>query len=224
MDHIKSYLNSSIGRKQIVAITGVMLVLFLVGHLLGNLIIYLGPEAFNAYAKKLAGLRPGLLVVEVGLLVIFLIHVYYTATLVHENIRARANNYAVTQNETRSLATRLMPFTATVIFAFVIFHLMDFTFVDKEGPRGLINGENYHVFGIVYNAFKNPFHSLFYIVAMGCIGFHVAHGIQSTMQTFGFHSSKYTPTIKQLSVWLGWGIAVLFSSIPVAVLLDIIKV
>lgn len=224
MEKTLSYFNSSIGRKQIVATTGLMLVLFLVGHLLGNLIIFLGPEAFNAYAKKLAGLRPGLLVVEFGLLVIFLLHVYYTATLVQENIKARAQKYNVNNNSTRSFATRIMPYTGFILFAFVIYHLLDFTFIDKTGPRNLINGEPYHLFGVVYNAFLNPWHSLFYIVAMGCVGFHLAHGIQSFVQTFGFGNAKHISQIKSISYALGWGIGLLFASIPLAVLFKFINV
>lgn len=221
---MNAYLKSSIGRKQIVATTGLFLVLFLIGHLLGNLTIYLGPEAFNGYAEKLAHLRPGLFVIEFGLLLVFLIHVYYTVTLVQENIKARGQKYDVDSSKQRSLSTRLMPYTGFILFAFVIYHLLDFTFVDKTGPQNLIDGEPYHLYGVVYNAFLNPVHSLFYVIAMACVGFHLTHGIQSFVQTFGFSSPKYTPKIKSLSVGLGWGISILFASIPVAVLLKIIHV
>ncbi|MFT5388071.1 MAG: succinate dehydrogenase / fumarate reductase cytochrome b subunit [Candidatus Omnitrophota bacterium] len=224
MTQISSYFKSSIGRKQIVAITGLMLVGFLVGHLLGNLTFFLGPEAFNAYAKKLASLRPGLLFVEVGLLVIFILHVYFTVTLVCENIKARSRGYLVTKTKKRSLATKLMPFTGFTLFAFVILHLIDFTFTNKEGARPLIEGVDYGLYGVLYNAFSNPLHSLFYVVAMGCVGFHVTHGIQSVVQSFGFNSNKYTPLINKLSLSLGWIIALAFAAIPLTVLLNIIKI
>ena len=201
-----------------------MLIGFLVGHLLGNLTMYLGPDAFNACAKKLTSLRPGLLVIEFGLLVIFVIHMWYTFTLVAENVKASGSRYEVTQNETRSFATRIMPFTGLTLFLFVVVHLIDFTFAKKDGAASLINGENYYLFGLVYNSFKNPFHSLFYIVAMGCLGFHITHGIKSVFQTFGFHSNKYTPMIYKFSMFAGWGLAFAFAFIPVAVMLDIIKV
>src|SRR3989338_2519619 len=120
---------TSIGKKQIVAVTGLLLILYVIVHLAGNLLIFVGPEAFNNYAKKLANLRPGLYVIEIGLLFIFLIHIYITAILVMENYQARGQRYSVYHSRgDRSLATRLMPYTGTLLFAFIIYHLLDFTF------------------------------------------------------------------------------------------------
>src|SRR5204862_1989661 len=105
---ISSYLSSSIGRKQIVALTGLFLIIYVIVHLAGNLFIYAGPDSFNSYAKKLAGLRPTLYVVEVGLLVTFLIHIYFTALLVLDNLKARPR-YAVEKAKgNRALSSRLM--------------------------------------------------------------------------------------------------------------------
>src|SRR5437762_707474 len=113
------YFNSSIGRKQIVAFTGLLLILFLIGHLAGNLLIYGGPQLYNTYAEKLAGLRPGLYLIEFGLLAVFVIHMWVTALLVFENIQARGTGYAVSRPVgERSWATRLMPYTGTYILIF----------------------------------------------------------------------------------------------------------
>ena len=215
MTNLSAYLKSSIGKKQIVAATGLMLILFVLGHLAGNLLIYLGPEAFNNYAKKLASLRPGLYFIEIGLFLVFLTHIYLTALIVLENVRARSIRYQVYgDSKKRSLATRLMPFTGTYILGFVIWHLLDFTFIDKHGPRAILpDGNDYGLYGVVFNAFADPIHSLFYIIAMMCLGLHLAHGIYSFAQTFGFNQSL----AKKISGSVALFISVAYSSIPVYV-------
>jgi succinate dehydrogenase / fumarate reductase cytochrome b subunit len=221
-DMMTQVLKSSIAKKQIVAVTGLMLILFLIGHLAGNLYMYAGPEAFNAYAKKLASLRPGLLVVEIGLLAVFIIHLSVTALLVLENIKARGEiRYQVQKSRgNRSLATRLMPFTGTIILLFVGWHLLDFTFCDHHGPRSVLSdGKSYGLYGVVYNAFLDPIHSGLYILAMICIGFHLSHGVQSFLQTMGFHHPCYTPIVKKISTGTGILIALGYSSIPIYIMI-----
>ncbi|PIW64848.1 MAG: succinate dehydrogenase/fumarate reductase cytochrome b subunit [Candidatus Omnitrophica bacterium CG12_big_fil_rev_8_21_14_0_65_50_5] len=219
---LKNYIQSSIGRKQIVAVTGLSLILFVAGHLAGNLFFYGGPKAFNAYAQKLAHLRPGLYLVEIALAFVFLAHIYFTYTLVMENIQARPQHYYI-QNPKgkRSLATRLMPFTGTILFAFVIWHLLDFTFIDHYGLKSfLADGKSYGLYGVVYNAFANVGHSLFYIVAMFCLGFHLYHGVDSVVQTFGWRDEAWVPVLRKVAFTLSAVVALGFSSIPVYVLLQ----
>ncbi len=213
-------IKSSIGKKQIVATTGLALILFVIGHLAGNLIIYLGPEAFNKYAAKLAGLRPWLYIIESGLLAVFVIHMWFTALIVIENRMARPIGYAVSKSVgKRALDTRLMPYTGTIILAFVIWHLIDFTFVDKEGPLSvLVDGRSYGLYGVVYNAFSDPMHSILYIIAMAALGFHLSHAMHSFIQTFGFSHPRYTLMIRKASNIMAALITLAFSSIPVYVL------
>ncbi len=220
-----SYLQSSIGKKQIVATTGLFLIVFVIAHLAGNLLIYAGPQAFNDYSKKMVGLWPALYFVEFGLFLVFVIHLYVTALLVLQNLQARDQRYGVyNPSEERSWATRLMPYTGTLILAFVIWHLLDFTFVDKAGPRSLMpDGRSLGLYAIVYNSFSNPWHSLGYIVAMMALGFHLTHGIQSFFQTFGFDRFLQASFIDKLSGVLGVLIAVGYSTIPVYVFLDSLK-
>lgn len=215
---LQNILTTSVGRKQIVATTGLMLILFIVGHLAGNLLIYLGPDAFNAYAHKMASLRPGLYAVEALLLLIFLIHMFFTALLVLENIKARGNTRYHTYKPVgqRSLATRLMPYTGSVILIFVIVHLLDFTFIDKTGAESILpDGKSYELYGVVINAFGNPVHGMFYIIAMLCVGLHLHHGVASFIQTFGFNHPTITPLVKRVSHWFALFITVGFSSIPI---------
>lgn len=210
---------SSIEKKQIVATTGLILIGFVAGHLAGNLFIYLGPEAFNGYAKKLAGLRPGLYLVEAILCILFIIHLWLTSLLAAENSKARPVRYQVSKDiGDRSLAARLMPVTGTVIILFVIWHLKDFTFSDHHGARSILSdGQSYGLYGVVYNSFLDPIHCLLYVLAMAAVGFHLTHGIQSFVQTFGFYHPRYTPVVRKFSRALGLFVAVAYSSIPVSI-------
>lgn len=214
-------LKSSIGKKQIVAVSGLLLILFVIGHLCGNLLIYLGPNAFNGYAETLAKLRPVVFFIEMALLAVFLIHVCVTVLLVYDNIHAAGlSRYAVANSRgERSWATHLKVYTGLFIFAFVIWHLFDFTFSDHHGTNSMIAGKALGLYGVVYNAFLNPIHSGLYIIAMFCLGFHLAHGVQSFIQTFGFSHPKYTPIVKKIGYAFGFIIAFGFSSIPVYVLI-----
>lgn len=217
MSSLLTYYKSSIGKKQIVAVTGLMLIIFILGHLAGNLLIFLGPDAFNGYAKKLAGLRPGLLVVESALGLVFLTHILTTALLVLQNIAAKGGGgYAVKKMKgAPSLAVRVMPYTGSIIFLFLIFHLLDFTFSDHHGDRSVLwDGQSYGLYGVVVNAFADPVHSSLYILAMFALAFHLAHGVQSFMQTLGFNHPRYTPVVQRVSNYFALFIALAYSSIP----------
>lgn len=222
MKDCPSYLQSSIGRKQIVACTGLLLIIYVIAHLAGNLAIYLGPKLFNAYAGFLAGLRPGLYIIEALLALIFIIHIWFTYLVVLENIRARGQRYAVEKSKgERSLATRIMPYTGTFLLVFVVTHVLDFTLIDHHGARSILgDGKSYGLYGVVYNAFSDPLHSAFYIAAMGALGFHLAHGIQSFAQTYGWNHPRYTPVVRTISNSLGIFIALAFSTIPVYVMIS----
>lgn len=211
---LTQYIQTSIGKKQVVAITGLMLVVYVIGHLAGNLLLYLGPQAFNGYAHKLEGLRPGLYVIEVALLLVFVIHIYFTALVIWENIQSRPKRYKVYgESGPRSWATRLRMYTGVYILLFVVWHICDFTLIDKHGPRSMINGQSLGLYGVVFNSFSDPLHSILYIMAMMCLGLHLSHGIQSFAQTFGWEG----PKIKGFSDAAALMIAFGYSSIPIYV-------
>ena len=217
---LKEYLSSSIGKKQIIAITGLMMAMFLIAHLSGNLLMFKGPQALNSYSQMLHDLGGILWVARIGLLGAFIAHFSFTIALVIQNRKARGHSYSTSVNKkTRSFTARLMPFSGGILFAYIVIHLLDFTFTDVTAVNAMVNGEFLGLYGLVYNEFMNPFDSLFYIVAMMSVGFHLTHGIQSVMQTYGFNHPVYTPLIKKVSVVLGSVIAVGFSSIPVYVLI-----
>ena len=196
---------------------------FVCGHLAGNMLIFAGPEMFNAYAAKLASLRPGLLLIEALLALIFILHIIVTITLVIENFRARGGGYEVKSDVgNRSLSARIMPYTGGIIFVYVLVHIWDFTF-DGFGAGGLINGEDFGLFGVVFNSFKSPLHSFLYILAMMALGFHLSHAIQSVFRTFGVCSDAVMSIIVKASIAIGVLIAILYSSIPAAILFNCLK-
>ena len=215
---------SSIGKKQIVAVTGLCLILYVVAHLAGNLLIYIGPDMFNGYAKFLASLRPGLYIVEALLFVIFIAHFYVTGVLVMENRKARGGpSYTDYRNVgNRSVATQLMPYTGTILLIFVMWHIYDFTLIDHEGPRSILrDGLSHGLYGVVYNAFCDPLHGAFYIVAMASLGLHLSHGIKSMFQTFGVETEQPRgSSIGTISNLIGIIIAVSYSTIPIYVFLN----
>lgn len=222
----RGFLSSSVGRKQFVAATGLCLILFVVAHLAGNLLLFAGPEVFNAYAHKLASLRPAFLVVEAILLLIFVSHLAVTGMLVVGNVKARGRSrYDVEQPQgERSLAARLMPLTGVVILVFVIWHLLDFTFTDHDGPRGVMPNEVHRgLYGVVFNSFRNPLNSLFYIVAMVAVGLHLSHGMQSFVQTFGFSGLALSPKLKVACQGIGLLVGLVYSCIPIYVMVLDIK-
>ncbi len=211
-------LTTSIGKKQLVAISGLAMVGFLVAHLLGNFLMYLGPDAINDYADKLHSLGALLWVARLGLLAMFILHFSLIAYLVIQNKKARATSYSMPlHKKTRSIFTKTMRISGVLIFAYIFIHLWDFTFTPHTQENSVIDGVYYGLYGHVYNYFLNPLRSIFYIATMFAIGFHLVHGVQSTMQTFGFNHPVYTPLIKKASWAVAAFLAFGFSSIPIYV-------
>jgi succinate dehydrogenase / fumarate reductase, cytochrome b subunit len=207
MNWLVNMLGSSIGKKLMMAITGLCFCGFLVSHLAGNLFIYGGRDAFNSYAAHLHSLGPLVTVAEMGLLVLALVHVLTGATLFYENLRARPNRYRVNKNAGgRTLGSATMPYTGFFLLFFVIFHLFNFHFVDKT---------HLTIFDIVSKAFSNPLYVIFYILAMIIAGLHVSHGLWSAFQTLGANHPKYMPYIMTLSLVFSLIVGIGFGFLPV---------
>ena len=185
-------LGSSIGKKLLMAITGLSFIGFLFAHLTGNLTLYMGGTAFNAYAEKLHSLGPILTVFEFGLLALALIHVTTGIILFVQNLIARSVPY---ENDRRAggrtLSSVTMPYTGFIILAFVIFHLINFSFVDKTQRT---------IFEFVSSAFANPVYMVVYVLVMIVVALHIRHGFWSAFQTVGANHPKYMPLIMAISV------------------------
>ena len=214
-------LDSSITKKQTVALTGFLLILFVVMHLAGNLLIYAGPDAFNAYARQWHRLWPLLFLERILLFSVAMLHFFVIHILIIQNIKARGGlkRYAIDQAVgKRSFAERMMPWSGLYILVFVIFHILDFAAADSQGPRSYLHGQSYGLYGLVYNSFTSPIHSLLYVIAVCFLGLHLSHGFQSALQTIGFRP-KYEWAIKKGSVLFAILMVIGFCSIPVYILL-----
>jgi succinate dehydrogenase / fumarate reductase, cytochrome b subunit len=207
MNWFVNMLGSSIGKKLMMAITGLSFCGFLVSHLAGNLFIYGGRDAFNSYAAHLHSLGPLVNLAEVGLLTLALIHVLTGATLFYENLRARPNRYSVNKSAGgRTIGSATMPYSGFFLLFFVIFHLFNFHFVDKT---------HLTIFDIVSKAFSNPLYVIFYILAMIIAGLHVSHGLWSAFQTLGANHPKYMSIIMMASLVFSLIVGIGFGFLPV---------
>ncbi len=212
------FVTSSIGRKIIVALTGACLLLFLVGHLAGNLTIFAGDPAnggtswIDYYATELHSMPAWLLwAIRLGLLAVALIHIVLTRTLKVENINARTQ-YQKEGTLKATLSSRTMVITGIMILCFLCFHLWQLTF----------NGDPANCYDHVVHAFSNEWCSAFYIVAICCLFMHVRHGLQSVFQTLGLATRKVRPLYNIVAVLFGLVVCGAFIAIPVAVLTNIL--
>jgi succinate dehydrogenase / fumarate reductase cytochrome b subunit len=211
MNWISGTLGSSIGKKLMMAITGLSFIGFLAAHLAGNLTIYGGKEAFNSYAEHLHSLGPLLTVAELVLLTLFLVHVATGVILYLQNLKARPVRYAVNKTAGgRTFASATMPYTGALLLAFIIFHLLNFSFVDKTDTT---------IFNIVSGAFSSPVYVVIYILAMVVAAVHVSHGFWSAFQTVGANHPKYMPLIRNAGIAFAVVVGIGFGFLPIYIFL-----
>jgi succinate dehydrogenase / fumarate reductase cytochrome b subunit len=213
------FLNSSIGKKFMMAVTGSFLLIFLVVHLIGNITLFFGPCAFNAYVSALDVIKPLIRVIEVVLLAAFILHIFNGVRLWIENKIARGVTYKVNgSSENSTLFSRTMFVTGSIVFIFLVLHLGTFFWrFNVHDPEGLANHHQY--FDIVVGFLQMPWYSILYIIAVILLGFHLNHGFQSAFQTFGWNHNKYTPLIKKLGTIYAIIMALGFASMPIYFLL-----
>jgi succinate dehydrogenase / fumarate reductase cytochrome b subunit len=205
-------LNTSVAKKQIIAVTGFLQAFFVLGHLAGNFFLFVGPEAFNGYAQFLAERGSFLLFVRTFLIVCFLIHIFFGVRIYLENRKARGQRYAVSNSLGKTnLAKRTMVLSGMLVFFFLWIHLADFTLKVKEGQS---------LFNLVWSSFLFTevwWRPLVYLCVVCLLGLHVGHGMQSVFQTFGLEHDRITPWIRRVSTAFGLFVAVGYSSIPLYV-------
>lgn len=220
---IAVFWNSLIGQKVVMAITGAVLVLFVVMHMIGNLKILSGPENINAYAVFLREVgRPELdygqllWIVRIVLLVCVILHVTAVVRLTRMNMAARPTGYIVKKNIQTTIAAQTMRWGGVLLLAFVIFHLLHLT----AGAVGFQPGQFRHlaVYQNVIAGFSSWPIALFYIVAMGALAMHLYHGIWSAFQTLGFNTSRNTRALKAVCRLFALLVFAGFVSVPVSVL------
>lgn len=222
---VSAFCHSSVGRKMIVAITGVVLILFVVGHLLGNLQIFLGPDWVNGYAQHLRDLGALLWLIRIFLLCAVVLHIYFTILLAIENRRARPAGYIDKTHVKASFASRHMVVSGLVVFAFIIFHLLHFTGRNFNAKFPLLKNDtlnHYDVYSMMVYGFQNVYVSIFYIVGLFLLTLHLTHGASSFFQSLGLNNQKLTPRLASGGRIFAWLIFFGYTSIPVAVLLGLV--
>jgi succinate dehydrogenase / fumarate reductase, cytochrome b subunit len=211
---------TTVGRKAIMAVTGFILFGFVCGHLLGNLQIFLPPEKINHYAATLRSLPPLLWGTRITLLVSVILHIWSSFQLWLLQRQARPIKYVKRTSLNSTYASRTMLWSGPIIAAFVIFHLLHLTFgtVHPGGPF-----DEHNVYNNVVTGFQVWPVSLFYIIAMIMLCYHLYHGLWSIFQSLGFSHPVYTPWLQRFSKVVAILIAAGNISIPVAVLAGFIK-
>ncbi|HEY2615595.1 MAG TPA: succinate dehydrogenase cytochrome b subunit [Chthoniobacterales bacterium] len=221
-----SLLSSSIGKKFIVAATGLVLIVFVIGHLLGNLQIFLGPDWVNAYAEHLRELGPLLWLIRIFLLVNVLAHIFFTVSLAIENRRARPIGYARREHVKATFASRHMVVSGLVVLAFIIFHLLHFTGRKFDPHFPLLKADplnHYDVYSMMVYGFQNVYVSAFYIIGLFLLTLHLTHGASSFLQSLGLNDKKLTPRLAFGARIFAWLLFIGYTAIPVAVLLGLIQ-
>ena len=206
----------------IVAVTGLILLLFVIGHLLGNLQIFLGPDWINSYAQHLRDLGIFLWIIRAVLLLTVISHIYFTIQLAIENRRARPASYVRKDHVKASFASRHMVASGLVVLAFIIFHLLHFTGRQFNPQFPLLKNDTlnrYDVFSMMVYGFQNVYVSIFYIIGLFLLTLHLTHGASSFFQSLGLNNKKITPLLERGALVMAWLIYIGYISIPIAVLL-----
>jgi len=216
MNLAKALFSTSIGRKVLMAVTGLVLIGFVTGLLIGNLHVFGPPDEINGYAHFLQGLGPALWIVRLVLLAAVVLHIWAGVVLTLENRQARPSDYEFKNTIQATLASRAMRFTGVVVFAFILYHLAHFTigvggsFTQAETFKAALPHytmqHDFHLLGLllvkagtpvhdVYNmvvlGFQSPIVSGFYIIAVGLLTFHLWHGAESMFQTLGLKTRRW---------------------------------
>jgi len=215
MSWLINFTNSSIGKKFTMAVTGSFLIIFLIVHLIGNITLFFGPDAFNGYVKALDVIKPLIRVIEVVLLTIFILHIFNGFRLWLENKNARPARYKVNgSSENSTVFSRLMFVTGSIVFIFLVLHLGTFFWrFNVHDPAGLASNHLY--FDIVVSFFKIWWYVLLYVIAVILLGFHLNHGFQSAFQTFGWNHKRYFPIVQKVGTIYAIIMALGFASMPI---------
>ncbi len=219
-----SFYDATIGKKAVMAVSGVVLFGFVVGHLIGNLQIYAGADKVNHYAKFLQSMPGVLWGVRITLLLLVILHVWSSFQLWLLAREARPVAYKKKSNPNSSYASRTMIWSGPIIGAFVIYHLLHFTFgtLLPGGLARLPNGD-VDVYRNLITGFSQPLVTLFYVIAVSLLGVHLYHGLSSMFQSLGVSHPSYTPRFKQFAAAASILISAGNISIPLSVLAGIVN-
>jgi succinate dehydrogenase / fumarate reductase cytochrome b subunit len=218
MNRLQALWQSTIGKKVAMAVTGVIMILFLISHMISNVLIFKNPEHLDSYARWLRSLGPALWVARAGLLASVLIHIAAAYQLTMLARRARPVGYRKYEKQVATYASRTMRWGGVLLLVFIVFHILHFT--TGTFLPGFRDGQ---VGANVMLGFQSTPVAIFYLAAMIALGLHVSHGIWSTFQTLGLNHPAYNRSRRLFA----WGLAILvaggFATIPAAAILGYLK-
>lgn len=223
MKYLIHFLDSSVGQKAVAAATGLGLSAFVVIHMLGNLQVFLGQDAINAYAVKLKSLGPLLWVARIGLLILVALHITMTVRLRFRSRAARTSQYALSRPRASTASSRFMMISGSIILLFVIFHLLHFTFgVIKPDTHALADSEGRHdVYSMVTRDFENWAIAGFYLTAMLFLCSHLSHAMYGAWQSLGANIGGKDTSVKKIARFVAILTAFGFATVPLAALLGL---
>jgi succinate dehydrogenase / fumarate reductase cytochrome b subunit len=215
-----SFWGSTNGKKAVMAVTGAVMFVFVIGHLAGNLQVFEGPEKLNAYGKLLHDLGELLWPVRIVLLLCVTLHIVATVQLALVKKRARPVGYSAKKAIASSYASRTMYWSGPIVLAFIIFHLLHLTAGYIHPEYQFIEGDVYHN---VVAGFQVWWVSLWYIFSIVLLGMHLRHGLWSAFQSLGMNHPRHTPILKSAAWVIAVAIVLGYISIPISVLLGVVK-
>src|SRR5262245_24669262 len=215
-----SFLGSTLGRKVVMAVTGIVLVGFVVGHMAGNLTLFLGPAAINQYALFLREFLhgAGLWIARAVLLASVGLHIWAATSLTLDSRAARPVGYRSMSHQESTYASRTMMWSGPLLALFIVYHLAHLTF--GSAHPAFVEGDAYHNLVV---GFSVPWVSGLYIVAMLCLGLHMYHGVWSMLQTLGLSHARWNRVRSAFSALCTAAVVLGNISIPVAVLLRVVR-
>jgi len=221
------FLQSMVGRKIIMSVTGFFLVCFLAVHLLGNSAIYYGPGGINTFVETFKGLGAFIWLLRIVMLVFLSLHIFFGIQLTLENRKAKSEKYAVTKRLRSTFAARNMIWTGLLTGSFLIYHLLHFTFqvthpeISANRLPDIMGRPD--VFTMVVLGFRSIAVSSFYILALSSLALHLSHGIQSMFQSVGLNTEKTELLMTRAGFIAAIVLFLGFISIPVAVIAGIVR-
>jgi succinate dehydrogenase / fumarate reductase cytochrome b subunit len=226
MNVITNIFKSSLGKKYIMAISGFVLFLFVVGHLAGNLQFFLGPEAINRYGYFLQSNVELLWPVRIFLLLMIGLHIWSAIKLSIENKAARPVAYANWNPTVASYASRTMLMSGIIVFVFIVYHLLHYTvqvksinFTNTDFSTLEDAKEHHDIFRMMVLGFSNPLVSGFYVLGIALLCLHLSHGVSAMFQSLGWKNKAYGPCLDKASKVIAWLIFLGYVVIPISVLL-----
>ena len=230
MNWLTNFLTSSIGRKLIMSLTGLFLIVFLIIHLLGNLQLLAndGGESFNSYAYFMTT-NPVIKTVSYGLYFFILLHAFLGIVIWWKNKAAKGSSYAVSSDAKVTWASKNMALLGTFVLAFLLIHMGDFwykmKFTDQLAMVSVhgMDSQVKDLYAQVAYTFRNPWMVVAYIIGMATLAFHLWHGFQSAFQTLGINHNKYTPIIKTIGKLYAVIIPLAYAYIPLYYFFVLIK-